>query len=72
MLDMQIKFFEGGLSQIEKAFNKWANEKYISETSLHFKGPNHNTAVMKVVYGIQQKDKKIGLGTTARHRGGMF
>ena len=73
MLDMQIKFFEGELTNIEKEFNKWSGGKYISETSLHFKGLNHNTAVMKVVFGLQPKKQKLGsLGTTSRPKGDFW
>lgn len=53
MLLMQMKFFEGELADIEKQFNKWAEDKYIKETTLMFR--RSDVPVLKVSYGINKK-----------------
>jgi hypothetical protein len=51
-LHIRIKFFQGSIDSIEKSFNTWSKNKYVSETTLHLKrnaGQEH--AILKVLYG---------------------
>jgi hypothetical protein len=57
MMQMQLKFFEGELPTIEEKFNQWSSDKYIAETSLHFKGKDRSFAVLQVVYGEKEQSK---------------
>ena len=58
MMKMVMKFFEGELDQIADKFNAWSDgSQYISHTAIHFKGKDHDKAVMQVIYG--EKDPAI-------------
>lgn len=60
MLKMGIKFFDGPLTEIEKAFNKWSEGKYVNDTTLHLKRNRYGDqdgGVLKVVYGDKQGGK---------------
>lgn len=56
MMKMEIKFFEGSLTQIEKEYNAWSKGKYIKENQLHLKrGKQGQTdgGVLQVSYGVK-------------------
>ena len=48
-MHIQIQFFEGKLEDIQSKYNDWSKDKYIHESSLHFR--RNDTAVLKVQYG---------------------